>query len=201
MEFGCSGDGGGGGDGPGGIQGGTPAPPSGGGYGGNGGTASNTPEFNPNFDADNATDAEIEEQFRLMEIGLSDSEKILLGYGTPAFNANLRKYHKDARQATLEARDRYGYDEAVKNCCGIGNSFKHALFAALHCQTFGRELGRNLATAHEDVDGGLSKDMDMHNNNEGWKIYDDSPNSSLGAFSNAVKEAVNFGKMKHIRDG
>lgn len=79
-------------------------PPSG---GGSGPTAS---AFNP----DTATDAEVEAEIRkLFERGLSDSEKLLLGYGTSEYSANLRKYYKDARQASESTISRYGYTKSI----------------------------------------------------------------------------------------
>lgn len=202
VEFACSGGNSGGNDyAPGPVQGGTPASPTGG-YGNTGNSSSNSGDpFDPNFNPETATEAEIEAQLQAMEVGISDGEKLILGYGTSEYKANLNKYYKDARQATEKTATHYGMYNARYDCCGTPNAFKHSLYEALHCQTFGKEIGKNLAIAHEDIDGGLTKDMDMHNNNERWKIFDANTNASLDTFSNLVKEAVDSGQMKYIKDG
>lgn len=158
--------------------------------------------------ASNASNQQLESTAALLieedeEQQLNQTEKNLLGFGTAAYDINLKKFYSDARRATIMTIINFGYDAAVHNGAGIANAFKHALLAELHAVTFTRPLGVLIAEAHEtQPDTEVTARMDRWNNRRGFMIYDDHPTASLVEFSVYSFQAMVDGQLRYIaREG
>ncbi len=137
--------------------------------------------------------------------GLKQRELELMGFGTSQFRNNLNKYYNDAHIATIRATLRYEYTEARYNALGRGNAFKHAFFAIMHAQSFGRSVAQELANAHEEYDVNTSPtdysleiQMDLWNNQAGFDIYDVNSGQTIIQFDNATFQAVSNGVMRFL---
>ena len=128
------------------------------------------------------------------------AEKALLGFGTPAWEANIKKYYWDARWATVRTIIHYDYPAAQENGTSIANAFKHAMFACYHAESFGLSLAIQLCTAHEEQPNTITSQMDNWNNSEGFKIWN-TGERDFNRIDFLVIGGVRAGEMRWIKYG
>ncbi|GAB2602026.1 PA14 domain-containing protein [Spirosoma areae] len=159
------------------------------------------------LDVNTASEDQIKEAIRKMNFNggeITSGELILLGLGTlsmDAYHDNLEKYYDDAKKATLRTIAHYGYSQSMENGVSVANAFKHAFFQIMHCRSFGRQVGAQLAREHEENHHNLDNEMDYWNNERGLAIYDAVPNSTDQQFDDAVFFGVRDGQMRYLKEG
>jgi hypothetical protein len=87
---------------------------------------------------------------------------------------------------------------------GKGDAFRHAYWNALGTATIGRYITKLFTDAHEAFASGLSKQMDLFNNQKGIDTAINmgfNTSTSNSVIEHAIVTELNHGNLKYIKNG